>query len=445
MRLEAGMTAFSAFVRTLAIGKALLRDPAQLHQLGGKLTLVLGNESADLDSMVSSISLAYALSQKQPLHEPAPIPIININRSDLALRPECDLLLRETLVSEGGKGIEDLTFIDDVDLRAILAKTSDSSGQLAPQVEVWLADHNAPASRQAFLEPFVRGIVDHHMDEGKCQGAGLRQIEMVGSCTTLVAARVKELGHEVDATLARFLLAPVLVDTSNLNPAAKRATERDIAVVDWLNPLVNWHSDVAISEKSGDGGAEPESLTAANAGELYKLLDKLKGKVSHLSSYDLLRKDYKQWHVVDASGRSWTVGISSISYRLKKWLKRDGKDAIEAAVKHWMDAQALDVALVMTHGKAKDTHGVKVYGRDLVVAFRRDNELAAAQRLVLSGLRGAEILELKDYLFESMNSSGSDVWFFNQMRTESSRKQVFPAVKHVIEGVSSNSTCNAAL
>ncbi|KAI8323604.1 DHH phosphoesterase [Martensiomyces pterosporus] len=439
------MSAFGAFVRSLSNNTARLNDPC-LGQLGSKLTLVLGNESADLDSMVSSISLAYALSQSQASSSPPPIPIININRADLALRPECDLLLRETLVAEGSRGVEDLTFIDDFDLHAVLQQfsgASTSDGYVVPELEVWLTDHNAPASRQAFLEPYVKGIVDHHVDEGKCEGAEWRQVEMVGSCTTLVARKIKELGDPVDKSLARMLLAPVLIDTSNLNPAAKRATSKDVAVVEWLDPLVDWSQPaVGISATAPqpvpEDDAPEESLAAANAGELYKTLDKLKGKVSHLSSYDLLRKDYKQWQVADMSGKPWAVGISSISYRLKKWLKRDGKKAIESAIHEWTETQGLDMALVMTHGKAKNASGTKVYGRDLTVAFRQDGKQPNdVQELLVRGLRSAEVLGLQDY-FE--DSRGGDTLFFSQGRIESSRKQVFPAVKGVIEAVSSETT-----
>ncbi|KAJ2385841.1 hypothetical protein H4S02_004138, partial [Coemansia sp. RSA 2611] len=169
--------AFRSFLRTLAANSALLRAPTP-----PPLTLVLGNESADLDSMVSSLALAYDLSTKTP--HPV-VPIINTPRADLVLRPECSLLLSHTLEAAGAS-LSSLTFIDDVDLAR-------------HPMDIWLVDHNAPASRQAFLEPYVRGIVDHHVDEGKCLGAKERQIEVVASCATLVAQR---LGPLVDPDLA---------------------------------------------------------------------------------------------------------------------------------------------------------------------------------------------------------------------------------------------------
>ncbi|KAJ2261162.1 hypothetical protein EV176_006614, partial [Coemansia sp. RSA 451] len=114
------------------------------------------------------------------------------------------------------------------------------------------------------------------------------------------------------------------------------------------------------------------------------------------------------------------------------WIKRDSRKQIKKAVEKWVDEQKLDVALVMTHGKAKQGKGgVKVYGRDLIVAFGQSvNE--EQQRRVLDGLQRSELLGLEPF-FEDQDTGPV---FFNQTRTESSRKQVFPAIKAVIESLS---------
>ncbi|KAJ1807745.1 Exopolyphosphatase [Coemansia sp. RSA 2523] len=416
------MKGFGLFVKTLAANTARLNS---LDAHTGRLTLVLGNESADLDSMVSSLALAYALS---PTISAPPIPIINTNRSDMTLRPESTLLLRTTLQANDS-GIDALTFIDDFDLTRVVSYGRKHG------LDVWLVDHNAPASRQTELEPFVRGIVDHHVDENRCPQAE-RQIELVGSCATLVAERLRNTLGSVEPELAKMLVAPILIDTSELSSTARRATDKDIEMVSWLVPQVEWawpsanpvSTDSAVADQ--ESSDEVESLDhVSSTHELYKILDKLKGKVSHLSARDLLRKDYKQWTV---GSPAWTVGISSISYRLQKWIKRDSRKQIKKAVEKWVDEQKLDVALVMTHGKAKQGKGgVKVYGRDLIVAFGQSvNE--EQQRRVLDGLQRSELLGLEPF-FEDQDTGPV---FFNQTRTESSRKQVFPAIKAVIESLS---------
>ncbi|KAJ1857976.1 Exopolyphosphatase [Coemansia sp. RSA 1822] len=407
------MKGFGLFVKTLAANTARLNS---LDMPSGRLTLVLGNESADLDSMVSSLALAYALS---PALNTPPIPIINTNRSDMALRPESTLLLRTTLANDSFNA---LTFIDDFDLTRVVSYGHKHG------LDVWLVDHNAPASRQVELEPFVRGIVDHHVDEGRCKQAE-RQIELVGSCATLVAERLRNTLGRVEPELAKMLVAPILIDTSELSSSARRATDKDIEMVSWLVPQVEWAWPSADQADQADNSSdEVESLDhVSSTHELYKILDKLKGKVSHLSARDLLRKDYKQWSV---GSPVWTVGISSISYRLQKWIKRDSRKQIKKALEKWVEDQHLDIALVMTHGKAKQK-GVKVYGRDLVVAFARSVD-KEQQRHVLDGMRRSELLGLEP-LFDEQDDGPV---FFNQTRTESSRKQVFPAVKAVIESLS---------
>ncbi|KAJ1817331.1 Exopolyphosphatase [Coemansia sp. RSA 2599] len=413
-------SAFSLFVKSLAINTARLTsgNPAS----AGKLTLVLGNESADLDSMVSSISLAYTLSQ--PGEVPA-IPIINVNRSDMALRADCSLLLTATLQGSGGS-LEDLTFIDDFDLPSIVSQYVPKENYVVPgELEIWLADHNAPASRQRYLEPYVKGIVDHHVDEGRCLGAGTRVIDMVGSCASLVGAIIRDKEEYVDPGLAKMILAPILLDTADLSVEARKATDRDRACVSWLVPQVQWSEVSASVSKEGD---ESLTLDVASTRELYKTLDKLKGQVSHLSSRDLLRKDYKQWQVADMSGSVWNVGISSVGYRLQKWIKRDGQAAIVDAVDAWIKEQGLDIALVMTHGKVKvKGDDVKTYGRELVVAFpesRREGSLGIIEALVGTDLNLVPYAGAKD---------AELIRFYSQLKTEASRKQVFPAIKQVIE------------
>ncbi|KAJ1648210.1 Exopolyphosphatase [Coemansia erecta] len=414
-------TGFSLFVKSLAANTARLNsgNPSSV----GKLTLVLGNESADLDSMVSSISLAYTLTQ--PGEIPA-IPVINTNRTDMALRPDCNFLLSTTLQTSGAS-IQDLTFIDDFDLPSVIRHYEAAENYVVPgELEIWLADHNAPASRQRYLEPFVKGIVDHHVDEGRCLMAKTRIIDMVGSCTSLVGEMIRDKEEHIDPVLAKMILAPILLDTADLSPAAMKATDKDRACVSWLFPQVQW-AEMSASSNNKDTD-EILTLDVQNTTELFKTLDKLKGQVSHLSSRDLLRKDYKQWQVVDLSGSTWNVGISSVGYRLRKWIKRDGQAAIVDAVDRWIKEQGLDIALVMAHGKAKDKkHGVKVYGRDLVVVFSKDRKNRSQS--IADGLAKSDL-----NLVPFVGTQDTEmIRFYSQLKTEASRKQVFPVVKQVIE------------
>ncbi|KAJ1896615.1 Exopolyphosphatase, partial [Kickxella alabastrina] len=310
---------FPAFLKSLPANALRLSAAAAAATTTGitspPLTLVLGNESADLDSMVTSITLAYILSQTESTMA---IPILNTNRSDLRLRPDCSQLLSSTLhdATLGETDLRGLTFIDDFDLPALAA--SARSGGL----NVWLADHNAPSSGQRYLEPLVRGIIDHHVDEGRCLDAPVRVLEPVGSCATLVGGMLRETCEEIHPALAKMILAPIVLDTSSLSgKEGGRTTAKDRAVASWLLPQVRWSTNVA----NITDDADTFTLDVSDMEALYRALDKLKGQTSHLSSYDLLRKDYKQWEVLDANGLAWQVGISSVGMRMPKWLARDGR------------------------------------------------------------------------------------------------------------------------
>lgn len=340
-----------------------------LRQTATKV-VVVGNESADMDSIVSSLALSYLLTHQN--NTPA-LPLINTTRSDMRLRPDCQCLLEDLL--------DYLTFVDEYTIT---------------KEKLWLVDHNAPASRQSHWEPQVYGIIDHHQDEHKCQGALVRQIEPVGSCATLVAQRIREAGITVDHTLASLLLAPILLDTTNLSPSAGKATPLDIEYVQWLGSNVNWSTSFVSTES------------------MYETLHKLKTKVKHLSAPDLLRKDYKQWQLQDPLGQDWMVGISSVGYPLDKWIQRDGLQVIHQALEEYRHSLGLDLLLVMTHGKSQ-----KIYGRQLMVKFAPDNP----QHRVIEGLLASDTLELKQ----------REPGVFSQLNCQASRKQVFPVVKNIIE------------
>jgi len=89
-----------------------------------------------------------------------------------------------------------------------------------------LVDHNRLAVSQEKYEESVIEIVDHHKDESRCKNAknDKRNIEMVGSCATLVAEKLlKGAPSLVTKIEARVLLAPILLDTVNLDPKYEKS------------------------------------------------------------------------------------------------------------------------------------------------------------------------------------------------------------------------------
>ncbi|KAI1113436.1 exopolyphosphatase-like protein [Nemania sp. NC0429] len=276
----------------LATARAALAAPASKRTT--PLTFVVGNESADLDSLCSALLLAYFHTYAPPkkrasigdgnvngngggssrtLH----IPVCHLYRADLALRPEFAAVLRDADV----RG-EDMFTLEDVlppppqqqqggrgGSRGRDGGDANNEIEIAPEDTRWLlVDHNEMtgplASRFASR---VVGCVDHHADEGVVpRDATPRVIEKSGSCASLVLERCAEIwealgggargedgsgsgsggekrrggdnkmvekvedGARIDAQLARVALAPILIDTSNLGDKSKTTAHDEGAV-----------------------------------------------------------------------------------------------------------------------------------------------------------------------------------------------------------------------
>ena len=57
-----------------------------------------------------------------------------------------------------------------------------------------------------------------------------KTIELVGSCSTLVAEKLLSLGV-LDSQMSSLLLGTILLDTINLDPNAGRTTDKDKEIV----------------------------------------------------------------------------------------------------------------------------------------------------------------------------------------------------------------------
>ena len=107
---------------------------------------------------------------------------------------------------------------------------------------LFLTDFNRLEPSKNSLSSFVCGIIDHHQDEeayiSVCGDA--RQIEMVGSATTLVAERyLRDAPHLIKNSpkFKTFLIAPIVVDTLNFDPAKFKVTPKDVDVASRLCAL----------------------------------------------------------------------------------------------------------------------------------------------------------------------------------------------------------------
>jgi hypothetical protein len=155
------------------------------------------------------------------------------------MRADVVLLLREA-----GAYPSDIPLLTDISEECL--RRFASSGQL----RVTLTDHNVLCHRLAFLEGCVEEIVDHHRDAGLYPTAA-REIAFntasnagIGSTCSIVAERLAAaaasgaLCASAASSAAVALAGVVALDCVNFDPAAGKATARDVGALDLLRPLL---------------------------------------------------------------------------------------------------------------------------------------------------------------------------------------------------------------
>lgn len=363
----------------------------------------------DLDSLCSAVVFAYLRSHTQPkytLH----IPLANIPREDLPLRPE----LSAALGHAGVKAEELLTLSDFED--------AVRSHDLEPQDTRWLlVDHNALTG--ALGERFgsrVVGCVDHHEDEmvvAQDTGDEPRVLRKTGSCMSLVVEHCRgawealsasggegEAGvdaAELDAQLARVALGPILIDTNNLKSKAK-TTETDIKVVEFLDAKIG--KDEKYDRK-----------------KYFKQLSKLKEDISLFSYRDNFRKDFKSW-----TEAGLVLGTSSVPQGFRYMLETIGdKEIMLSEFRKFAEDKKVDIACIMT-SSSKDEG---VFKRNLMVWALNEKAVRAVEKFVEMQ---RETLGLEK--FHHMDLDGGDGkqevrYAWNQHQTKNSRKQLAPMLR----------------
>lgn len=270
-----------------------------------KLCIVIGNQSADLDSIASAISLAHYLNQAT--EEKKFIPIINSKKSVIASKKTCTYMFEQLSVD-----LNDLVFLEDL--------THNRIG------EVYLVDHNELDKRESEdlrLSELVTGVIDHHLDKGEFKNANPRCIDTrVGSNASLIVSMFT--GIELDPSFANLLLFPIVNDTSNLTRIAHQI---DIDAVEYLT-----------------------RFTSVDRNQLAEKLDGLKfNSDSSETVSELLRQDLKIY-----TG-SWAM--SAMNKGLVEWIRRGVADILE-----FMDENSLVFFGILSLHREEGA-----YKRDLVI------------------------------------------------------------------------------
>jgi len=304
--------------------------------------IVMGNQSNDLDSIIAAMVRAYHLSLTLGATSLC-LPYMNMLRHELALHKEALYLF-----DNFGISVDDLSFLDDqITLEAIFSKA---------QLQLHLVDHNELAPEQKHLSSSVVEIVDHHNDTQKYPHLQQKAIQTVGSCCTLVASQLLQslpLAN-IPKALAGLLLAPILIDTDNLNSSSK------------TTPLDRKMAETLLGH-----------VAAFLPSDYHERIVAKKKDISGLSKDLLLIKDFK----LHEAGKI-RYGMSTLTSADSFWI--DNCESMQEHLQVLSQKRNLDFLILMMPCKlsGKKQRGIVLYSTscqvlDALVGFVQENAFLA--------------------------------------------------------------------
>ncbi|KAF8558601.1 DHH phosphoesterase [Imleria badia] len=311
-----------------------------IRENGDGWTMVMGNEAGDLDSLASSIGFAWLLSHR-PITDTKAIALITTPREDFVLRAENLYALQSVGVKE--------------DFQELLCPEDLPKPNLCTNFA--LVDHNSLHPTYALPGAKVTAIIDHHEDEGKyLDTASPRIIEPTGSCASLVTMAIMSYPTlQIPPELASLLLSAIVIDTHGLRRGGK-AVDVDHQTSAWLLARANVPSSEILVEQA----AETHQLVPDHPliQSLSGMLSAKKSALSHLSTRDLLRRDYKEYvfnlssSICGTSPCSIKAGLATVPLPLVSFFS-PSPTSVVVATQGWIKERGLSILGVLTTYKSK--------------------------------------------------------------------------------------------
>jgi exopolyphosphatase len=405
-----------------------------LADKGEGWTVVMGNEAGDLDSLASALGYAWLRSNTSG----KAIAYINTPKEDFVLRAE-------NLYALGLAGINHP-----------FEELYCSGDPMPPQVSQFaLVDHNVLHTRYASSTARVVAVIDHHEDEGQYKDtADPRIVEPAGSCSSLVARLYQSSPNlSIPPGLSTLLLSSILIDTKGLKRGGK-ALDVDREAAAFLIP----QSPVAHNEEVSTLSDEQPITHLPSVQSLSATLGEKKLSVSHLSTRDLLRRDYKEYAFSmpaseDAMRSSNVIraGLATVPLRLSAFFASSSYPIKE--IQDWLAERDLSVLGILTTFRSKKGKG----RREQLWIVKADEGIAEK---LLQGLESSEELELRRLDFskfvgsanaaeESEDEDAEEVTTdeeaqfgesyiaraYKQGNASATRKQTAPILRKLMEGL----------
>ncbi|RJE20985.1 exopolyphosphatase [Aspergillus sclerotialis] len=468
------------------MSRSLLQFLKEVHQLhfrflSGALKpahapiYVVGNPSADLDSIISAIVYSYFAHLRTPAHSPrSHIPLLNLPTVPSGpelyrLRPEFVKALwlctnnphiaesekwEETPESAGRILQEHILTVNDfaAHLRSYGYGKGDNETKLC--ADITMVDWNAMPIRIQRGEGCLTGLedvtfsvvgcIDHHVDEEfapPLEAGSPYIIQPAGSCASLVVDWLKSTGiwqkqndgneyqtkAAVETQLASLALTPILVDTANLT-AESKVTETDRDAVTFLSPIIN--------KNQGD-------QTQGIQNELYSQINETKkNSLDLLTIPEILDRDFKSWTETSPSGEKLHIGFCSVVKSIP-WIvrKADHGQSLLDSLTSFSRERELDIVVIMTAFSSKEDK----FCRELLVYALRGGKAVdvvdsfvtdASEQLGLQGWvsLGEDVEQFDEQQIRSTFSGdkGDRRRLWVQTDVSKSRKQVAPLLRGAV-------------
>ncbi|KYN06614.1 Discoidin domain-containing receptor 2 [Cyphomyrmex costatus] len=258
------------------------------------IRVVLGNPTCDLDSAICTLIqglLEYSDTERHRFTDIAVIPVMNIPEKEFRIKTEVVYSLKSHNIP-----LNLLTFRDQIDLQNI---QNDANKKL----ELILVDHHILADEDVELKPSVVMIIDHRPLDPAWSWPNIPlNIEIVGSCATLVARNVLQKNPDMlDIQLSSLLRGPILIDTYNMSDEAGRATATDVDVLNTLEQIGRLISDRT---------------------DIFKKIMHAKTDISDLTLEELMIKDLKVTNRIPLVGFSLLVEEFLVRENAKEVVER---------------------------------------------------------------------------------------------------------------------------
>lgn len=271
-------------------------------------SIVMGNVSADMDSVIGSLLFALCLQTEIPNR--IFFPVINCPKPSFSYRKDIVQLLSDHSIYP-----EDLIFFEELT-------------PAQPLTDLYLFDHHQLDSKQSHLPYTIRGIIDHHLPHPYPVNPPFEPflISPAASACTLLYERYPFLLSPIwSANHYRLLLAPIYIDSNGFSPS--------LANQKWFPGDKRVYTTLQSTCLDLD----------TNYFDRLSILKKQSNDVQSLGLSELVKLDYKSYDL-----RGWRYGISTVLVGFADLIAKVGESDFLQIIREFMRSEGLNLFVLAT-------------------------------------------------------------------------------------------------